>query len=128
MEYTPAGRSSAFTLPELTDAADLQAILQAFADDALNAHGDVVTGDYSVTGTVNATTLQQGGVGVVLTTNTGVLKVVTSSTRPGSPSEGQMIWETDTNLTLQWNGTTWVSVGGGGGGASYSDLFLMMGA
>lgn len=128
MEYTPAGRSSAFTLPELTDAADLQAILQDFADDALNAHGDVVTGNYSITGTVNATTLQQGGVGVVTTANVGVLKVVTSSTRPGSPSEGQMIWETDTNLTYQWNGTAWVALGGSAASTGFSDLFLMMGA
>ena len=64
MEYTPAGRSSAFTLPELTDAADLQAILSDFADDTMNAHGDVVTGNFTITGTVNATALQVGGVAV----------------------------------------------------------------
>ena len=33
--------------------------------------------------------------------------VCTSSTRPASPYEGQMIYETDTDKTLVWNGTAW---------------------
>ena len=33
--------------------------------------------------------------------------VCTSSTRPASPFEGQMIYETDTDKTLVWNGTAW---------------------
>src|SRR3989344_7178392 len=37
-------------------------------------------------------------------------KIVTSGTRPGSPTEGMMIYETDTNLTLVHNGTVWVCV------------------
>ena len=125
-EYVPAGRSSAFTIPELTDAADLQTILEAFADDTLNAHGDVVTGDYTVTGTVNASTLQQGGVAVVLVTNAGVMKIVTSSTHPGSPATGQMIFETDTLATKVWNGSAWVTIGGSSG-PDYSTAFLMSG-
>jgi len=33
--------------------------------------------------------------------------VCTSSTRPASPYEGQMIYETDTDRTLVYNGTAW---------------------
>ena len=35
--------------------------------------------------------------------------VCTSSTRPASPYDGQMIYETDTDKTLVWNGTAWVN-------------------
>ena len=34
--------------------------------------------------------------------------VCTSSTRPASPFEGQTIYETDTDKTLVWDGTTWI--------------------
>ena len=34
--------------------------------------------------------------------------VCTSSTRPASPYDGQVIYETDTDRTLVWNGTGWV--------------------
>lgn len=33
--------------------------------------------------------------------------VCTSSTRPASPYEGQLVYETDTDLLLIWNGTAW---------------------
>ena len=33
--------------------------------------------------------------------------VCTSSTRPASPFEGQMIYETDTDKVLVWNGSAW---------------------
>jgi hypothetical protein len=33
--------------------------------------------------------------------------VCTSSTRPASPYEGQMIYETDTDKVLLWDGSTW---------------------
>ncbi len=36
------------------------------------------------------------------------LFVCTSSTRPGSPFQGQQIYETDTKATGYWNGTAWV--------------------
>jgi hypothetical protein len=36
--------------------------------------------------------------------------VCTSSTRPASPYEGQVIYETDTDKTLVYNGSTWVGV------------------
>lgn len=42
--------------------------------------------------------------------------VCTSSTRPASPYEGQVIYETDTDRTLVWNGTAWVDVSTGKAG------------
>ena len=33
--------------------------------------------------------------------------VCTSSTRPASPYEGQMVYETDTDILAIWNGTAW---------------------
>ena len=35
--------------------------------------------------------------------------ICTSTTRPGSPFEGQTIWEGDTDRTYVWNGAAWVS-------------------
>jgi hypothetical protein len=37
--------------------------------------------------------------------------VCTSSTRPASPFEGQVIYETDTNQVLVYSGTAWVMLG-----------------
>jgi microcystin-dependent protein len=37
--------------------------------------------------------------------------VVTSSTRPGTPWTGQIIHETDTDLTFVWDGVAWVETG-----------------
>lgn len=34
--------------------------------------------------------------------------VCTSTTRPAAPYEGQVVYETDTNKTLFYNGTAWV--------------------
>lgn len=34
--------------------------------------------------------------------------VCTSGTRPASPYQGQVIYQTDTNTTLVWNGSGWV--------------------
>ena len=38
--------------------------------------------------------------------------VVTSTTRPSSPYTGQIIYETDTALTLVWDGDSWEAAGG----------------
>lgn len=126
-EYTPPGRPSAWTLPATTDSADLIAILQAFADDTMNAAGDTVTGDYTITGTVDMSDPQKGGVALITGADVGVLKVCTSGTRPGSPGVGQMIYETDTLKTLQWDGAGWASVSGSGS-AGWDTIFLTMGA
>jgi hypothetical protein len=41
--------------------------------------------------------------------------IVTSATRPASPYAGQVIYETDTELSFVWDGSTWKPSGGGGG-------------
>ena len=41
--------------------------------------------------------------------------IVTSITRPVSPFTGQVIFETDTELSFVWDGLTWKPSGGGGG-------------
>lgn len=42
------------------------------------------------------------------------MKVVTSTTRPATPWDGQLIFETDTNYTLLWDatGAAWKQIGG----------------
>ena len=55
------------------------------------------------------------------------VNVVTSGTRPGSPSAGEIIFETDTTLYYGWNGTAWAAIGGSGG-AGLQDVFFLMGA
>lgn len=49
----------------------------------------------------------------------GVVMQCTSSTRPASPQDGDIIFETDTNLYFGWDGTAWASIGGGGGAIDY---------
>ena len=46
--------------------------------------------------------------------------VCTSSSRPASPWSGQPIFETDTGLSLVWDGDSWEPAGGGGGGVTIS--------
>jgi hypothetical protein len=43
-----------------------------------------------------------------------IVTFCTSTTRPGSPTAGQIIYETDTSLYFGWNGSIWSSIGGGG--------------
>ena len=43
-----------------------------------------------------------------------LISFVTSATRPATPVDGQIIFETDTALYFGWNGTEWTSIGGGG--------------
>lgn len=35
-------------------------------------------------------------------------EIVTSTTRPSTPVTGQLIYETNTNLLMMWNGSAWV--------------------
>ena len=63
-------------------------------------------GNFSVSGTVSTT-------GSGKFEGLGAVTIVTSTTRPGSPSGGQVIYETDTTKFFGWNGTTWAPIGGG---------------
>ena len=56
---------------------------------------------------------------IVISTK-GIL-TCTSSTRPGSPTEGQLIFETDTDQVLVWNGAEWAEISGGGGTVLFQD-------
>jgi len=51
--------------------------------------------------------------------------VCTSTTKPASPYEGQVIYETDTGLTSVWNGTAWrlMSASNAGSGATLQTVF-----
>ena len=53
--------------------------------------------------------------------------IATSTTRPGTPWLGQIIYETDTLSAKIWNGTAWVGAGGASGG-SLADTLMLMGA
>jgi len=46
--------------------------------------------------------------------------ICTSATRPATPWAGQVIYETDTGLSLVWDGSAWQPAGGGGGGVTIS--------
>ena len=48
--------------------------------------------------------------------------VCTSSTRPASPYDGQVIYETDTNRTLAFNGSTWDILSDMGAWTSYTPV------
>ena len=51
------------------------------------------------------------------------IDIVTSTTRPSAPSEGQIIYETDTNLYFGWNGSAWTGIGGGASGGGTDKIF-----
>ena len=48
--------------------------------------------------------------------------VCTSATRPASPYDGQVIYETDTNRTLAFNGSTWDILSDMGAWTSYTPV------
>ena len=49
-------------------------------------------------------------------------QVVTSTTRPSSPIDGQVVYETDTKKIMNWNGSSWVEVMKSGLTAAGGDL------
>ena len=57
--------------------------------------------------------------------------VCTSTTRPTAPYEGQMIYETDTDLTFIWGGSAWQQVSGstavGNSGLVYITQYVISG-
>lgn len=59
----------------------------------------------------------------VVTGDTRLITFCTSSTRPGSPVEGQMIYETDTDLYYGWRGSSWLPIGGGATGGGTDQVF-----
>jgi hypothetical protein len=53
--------------------------------------------------------------------------VVTSVSRPGSPFDGQVIFETDTLRSYVYDGSAWQILGSGAGGGT-ADTLMLMGA
>ena len=52
-----------------------------------------------------------------------LVNFVTSGTRPSPATEGQIIYETDTDSYYGYNGSDWVSVGGGATGGGTNQVF-----
>lgn len=59
----------------------------------------------------------------VVANDVHLVTFVTSSTRPSPATEGQIIYETDTNLYFGYDGSNWVSIGGGAKGSSGDQIF-----
>jgi hypothetical protein len=74
--------------------------------------GDIV-GDNLILTTRGGTPINAGNVrGPTGLTGPAAINVVTSGTRPGSPTTGLFIYETDTGRLYVWNGSAWVYRGG----------------
>ena len=59
----------------------------------------------------------------VVEASPNLVQFVTSTTRPSPATEGQIVYETDTNLYFGYNGSDWVSVGGGAKGGGTNQVF-----
>jgi len=92
-------------------------IANGFTAVAGTVTGGMVAGSFTTAGTATAARFS----------GHGVVTLCTSSTRPGSPSSGDLIFETDTALYYGWSGSAWAAIGGGGG-SNISDIFFLMGA
>lgn len=68
---------------------------------SVNGFGDLILEKHDG-GTINAGSV----IGPTGPAGSGLI-ICTESTRPGSPSEGDMIWETDTNRIYVWPGSNW---------------------
>ena len=59
----------------------------------------------------------------VVEASANLVQFVTSGTRPSPATEGQIIYETDTDSYFGYNGSDWVSVGGGAKGGGTNQVF-----
>lgn len=77
------------------------------------------------------TTARQHAAGVLWVhapTIDDAIRILTSSTRPSDPYEGQMIYETDTDLYSGYDGSAWRTVARLGGWSSYTPTLTQSGA
>jgi len=90
------------------------------------AAGDFVSASASAASSLTVTVSGVESIGTGLSSGgspgasvTGV-QVVTSGTRPGSPYNGQVIYETDTDTLVVYNGSAWVDHAPGGAWNAYT--------
>lgn len=84
------------------------------------ANGTIVDADVNAAAAIAPSKIN--GTAVV-TNDVHLITFVTSSTRPVSPTEGMIIYETDTNLYYGWKGSAWSPIGGGATGGGTDDVF-----
>ena len=118
VNYDPAGSAAA-----------AQAAAEGYAD-SLAANYDPAGSAAAVAGDLSAhemaTTTVHGIAdtsALIVSGDVHLVTFVTSSTRPSTPTEGQIIYETDTNLYYGWKGSAWSPIGGGATGGGTDDVF-----
>ena len=134
VNYDPAGSSSSVA-GDLTTHEGLTTSVHGIS----NTANLVYTSDSRLsdarTPTAHATSHENGGsdelelapsqvTGTAIVANdVHLISFVTSGTRPGSPTEGQVIYETDTDTYFGWKGSSWLPIGGGATGGDTDDVF-----
>jgi hypothetical protein len=68
----------------------------------------------------NITYKWNGEAWIVVSPTKGIIRC-TSTTRPGTPEEGELIYETDTEQVLVWNGSEWAEISGGGATVAFQE-------
>jgi hypothetical protein len=95
------------------------------SDPTLDNDGDpLVAGALYFSTSLNLMRVYDGALWVDTTSVAGqTISVVTSTSRPSAPSEPTYIYESDTDTTLVWNGSAWVTIGGGATGGGNDAVF-----
>ena len=132
--YDPAGSASAVD-GDLTTHEGLTTSVHGISDTANLVYTSDSRLSDARTPTAHATSHENGGsdelelapsqvTGTAIVTNdVHLISFVTSGTRPGSPTEGQVIYETDTDTYFGWKGSSWLPIGGGATGGDTDDVF-----
>lgn len=120
-----AAASSAVAAAATFDSFDDRYLGVKATDPTVDNDGDpLVAGALYFSSATNLMRVYDGSVWVDTTAVAGkTITVVTSSTRPTGPLEPTYIYESDTNTTLVWNGSAWVTIGGGATGGGTDKLF-----
>ncbi|CAB5217007.1 hypothetical protein UFOVP199_28 [uncultured Caudovirales phage] len=122
---TTAGAVSAASV----SASGSVSVTGAFTAGSVTTAGVVSAGSFTTAGTATAGAFTTAGTATAgRFSGHGAVTVCTSSTRPGSPSAGDLIFETDTKLYYGYSGIAWASVGGSSAAAGDFSSFLLMGA
>ena len=132
--YDPAGSAAAVagdlsahegattSVHGISDTADLVYTNDARLSDARTPTAHASTHESGGTDELELAPNQITGTAIV-SGDVHLITFVTSSTRPSSPTEGMIIYETDTNLYYGWKGSAWSPIGGGATGGGTDDVF-----